>query len=99
MATRREIHPAMLLPDGQVLAAGGDNSTGSLSSAELYNPATGTWTQTGSMNVARAGFTAPLLQAGQGLVAGGASNGTANAGPSAQLSTPATATSTTTGSA
>ena len=35
-----------LLPNGQVLVAGGSGDSGELSSAELYNPATGTWTVT-----------------------------------------------------
>jgi uncharacterized protein YceK len=41
-----------LLTDGRVLVTGGTNgsvSPGSLSSAEIYDPATGQWTLTGSM--------------------------------------------------
>jgi hypothetical protein len=66
---------ATLLTNGQVLVAGGldhiDYTDYSLSSAELYNPTTGTWTNTGSLNVARYGHTATLLFNGQVLVAGG----------------------------
>jgi len=67
-----------LLTNGQVLAAGGffsepDYQPGTLASAELYNPATGAWTRTGSMVNARSGFTATLLLNGQVLVAGGTS--------------------------
>src|SRR5689334_24856139 len=50
---------------GQVLLAGGDQdgTTATVtSSAELYHPATGTWSATGSMTTARAGHTATLLQ-------------------------------------
>ena len=46
-------HTATLLLNGQVLVSGGANITGSLATAELYDPATGTWMATGSMAVAR----------------------------------------------
>jgi hypothetical protein len=72
----------MLLPNGQVLAAGGD---GFLTSAELYNPATGTWTatdsmpvgndltwaSTGNMKVSGLDETVTVLLNGQVLFAGG----------------------------
>jgi hypothetical protein len=57
-----------------VLIAGGYNA-GYLASAELYNPATGTFTPTGSMNTARAGPTATLLNNGMVLIAGGTGPG------------------------
>jgi N-acetylneuraminic acid mutarotase len=89
---------ATLLPNGQVLVAGGEafDAYGvniiALASAELYNPATGTWTLTGSLNVARYDHSATLLQNGQVLVAGG--YGLA----SAELYNPATGQWTLTGS-
>ncbi len=70
----RFAHTATLLPNGKVLVAGGLNGFpgGSiLSSAELYDPATGTWTATGSLNTARVRHTAMLLPNGKVLVAGG----------------------------
>src|SRR5437868_6258816 len=76
MTPPRGYQTATLLPNGQVLVAGGENSSGALSSAELFNPATDTFSPTGSMNVTRAGQNATLLQDGQVLVAGGSCCGT-----------------------
>src|SRR5207247_3243078 len=61
------------LQNGMVLVAGGQDSNFNIPSAtaELYDPASGTWTATGSLNTARAGHTATLLQNGMVLVAGG----------------------------
>ena len=46
MSVPRALHGATLLPNGQVLVAGGTNVT---TSAELYDPSKGTWTTTGSL--------------------------------------------------
>jgi hypothetical protein len=79
IATRFNNDTATLLPNNQVLVAGG-LSTGYTTpepSAELYNPATGTWNPTGSMIATRYGSTAVLLPNGQVLVASGCfDNGT-----------------------
>src|SRR6266436_6398683 len=69
--TGRYWHTATLLPNGKVLVAGGYDGVNYLSSAELYDPATGTWTATGSLGAARAAHTATLLPNGMVLVAGG----------------------------
>ncbi len=75
MATARREHTATLLANGKVLVAGGQNGTApgytALSSAELYDPATGTWAATGALGSARAGHAAALLADGKVLVAGG----------------------------
>lgn len=73
MGTARASHTATLLPNGEVLVAGGagGNSLTPLSGCELYNPATGTWTNTGPLTMARYEHTATLLNNGKVLVAGG----------------------------
>ncbi len=68
----RQIHTATLLADGRVLVAGGfDFADQPLSSAAVYDPATGTFSPTGSMATARGLATATLLADGRVLVAGG----------------------------
>ena len=47
LATARKWHTATLLPSGKVLVAGGHNGSVYLASAELYNPATNTWSAAG----------------------------------------------------
>jgi hypothetical protein len=71
--TARYFHTATLLPSGEVLVAGGNDVNGSpLASAELYNPAKGAWSVTGSMATGRGeGSTATLLPNGKVLVVGG----------------------------
>ena len=64
---------ATLLSDGQVLIAGGEDANFNLlSSAELYNPATGKFTPTGSMSAPRGGNVGTLLPDGDVLVTQGA---------------------------
>jgi hypothetical protein len=86
-----------LLPNGKVLVAGGFTSfNGILASAVLYDPATGTWSATGGLAIARAIHTATLLPNGKVLIAGGFT-GTATLA-SAELYDPASGTWSATGS-
>ena len=100
--TARNSHTGSLLTNGQVLVAGGRDSAGNtLTSAELYDPATGKWTVTGSMATARLTHSATLLTNGNVLVAGGIFgiiNGTVTCNATAELYSPSTGQWTTTGS-
>ena len=66
MGTPRSGHTAVRLLDGRVLVAGGggENDT----SAELYDPDSGTWSATGNMAKPHACFPATLLRDGKVLV-------------------------------
>src|ERR1017187_4454393 len=101
MITARYGHTVTLLPNGKLLAAGGYStnliaSLNYLATAELYDPASGTWTITGAQGAPRAFHTATLLPSGQVLVVGGynASSGFLS---SAELYDPASGTWTATG--
>jgi N-acetylneuraminic acid mutarotase len=85
MRAPRALGAATLLLDGRVLVAGGHGGHDAmqpdlLDSAELFDPASGVWTATGNMDMARGRFgTFTLLQDGTVLAAGGAAHGGATA--------------------
>jgi hypothetical protein len=115
MSVARALHTATLLPNGQVLITGGLKSmqglgdfpfgSDSLLTAELYDPASGSFTPTpGSMSVARYAHTATLLpdsgmpSDGKVLVVGGTSDSSSSALATAELFNPTTGTFTATDS-
>ena len=58
----RVFHRAVMLQDGRVLVAGGEDASGeAIASSELYDPATDEWTSVGDLNQARTLHTATLL--------------------------------------
>jgi hypothetical protein len=93
LATARREHTSTVLQDGRVLAVGGNDMGNLISSAELYDPATGTWATTSSLWTGRQFHTAQLLGSGRVLVAGGTLGDPIN-GPTrgAELYDPATGT-------
>ncbi len=64
---------SILLPDGRVLALGGNTASygGNFSSPEVYDPVTNSWSQTGNFNQVRAGYSSNLLTNGKVLIIGG----------------------------
>ena len=73
MTSKRYLHTATLLPNGKVLIAGGIDGSGYTNTAELFDPASGTFTSLSpnTMTSARDGHTATLLPNGKVLIAGG----------------------------
>ena len=80
MSTPRVLHAACRLADGRVMVAGGTSAlqpdvvaaiTGTLSSVEIYNPATGTWSAANPLAGRRLGPALTLLSNNQVLVSGG----------------------------
>lgn len=99
MTSARVNHSANLLADGKVLLCGGEVDQGgsgtALTSAELYDPATGTFAATGQMAVARTSHTATLLADGRVLIVGGVNSGVVS---SAEIYDPGSGAFTATGS-
>jgi hypothetical protein len=98
MGTARASFTLTLLPNGKVLAVGGQGSTAAtqLSTAEIYDPSLNSWTATGNnlRSGARLNHQANLLPNGKVLITGG-DNGT-TAYSQSELYDPVTGTFTTT---
>jgi N-acetylneuraminic acid mutarotase len=77
MAAVRSKGAALRLPDGQVLVTGGQNTFSNadpynfLTTTEVYDPATGIWTNKPNMNTARINHAIAVLNNGQVLATGG----------------------------
>ncbi len=75
LGTARYLHTATLLSSGRVLVTGGtSDGTTFLSSAEVYDPASNTWSAAGTLSAARGYHTATLLPNGKVLITGGYDN-------------------------
>lgn len=102
MSDRRWSHTTATLNDGRVLIVGGRTAqnpadTGAivLSSVDIFDPQTNTFTPTGPMNVARRSHSAVRLDDGRVLITGGGSSvstGATMALDSAEIYDPATGT-------
>jgi Galactose oxidase, central domain len=77
MTTARQSHTATILPNSKVLVIGGIDKNGTvanthyLATAEMYDPASGTFTAAGNMEIERSDHAAILLLNGEVLITGG----------------------------
>lgn len=93
LSSGRTLPTATLLANGKVLVAGGQNigtPSAVFATCELYDPATGTWSATGSMATGRANHVAVRLPNGKVLVTGGYALDQQGRLKSAELYDPAT---------
>lgn len=90
MSAARQKHTATLLGSGKVLIAGGEpDDINILATAELFDPASGTFALTGSMTTPRIQHAAALLPNGKVLVVGGRTGAQAIATATAEIFDPA----------
>ena len=103
MTTPRQQHAQVRLADGRVLVAGGDRGSANgyvgVVTCEVFDPATGTFSPTGSMATPRAAFALAALFDGRVLAIGGNSNATGSPVHAAEVYDPATGSWTSVGTA
>jgi MYXO-CTERM domain-containing protein len=99
MTTARAWHTLVGLQTGRVLAASGQTlpscptcSPQPTKTAELYDPGSGTWAATGSLQRARRFHTTAVLSSGKALAVGGESDTSGLSGSTAELYDPAAGT-------
>ncbi len=72
MKVQRAFFAMTLLPNGKVLVSGGqDSNYNAIGSAELYDPASGTWTDAGTLITPRWNHTSTLMTNGNVMLVGG----------------------------
>src|SRR5437870_5011099 len=76
LGVARQGHTATLLADGRILLIGGENASGPVSQAEIFDPATASFSVAATSLAARTDHTATLLADGRVLVTGGRHNDT-----------------------
>jgi hypothetical protein len=80
----------ILLDNGRVLVVGGGGVTNQTALAELYNPATGTWSVAGSLNKGRSNHAIARLADGRVMAVGGYGSNYSGALKSVEIYNPAT---------
>ena len=88
MVSARGHHTATRLPSGKVLVAGGYYSGSAIASAEVYDPATNSWSSVSTMPTPRYNHTATLLLSGRLLITGGYNSSSGTPLSSTALYTP-----------
>lgn len=89
----RMLHTATLLPDGRVFVAGGQSGAAvstALTSCEIFDPATDTWSAAASMTHARTAHAAVLLPDGRVFVMGGQNTSITNPENTSEIYDPGT---------
>ena len=82
---KAKVRVNMMMTNGAVLVAGGINGSITLSSAELFEPTSGSFVPTGNMETVRSEHAATLLGNGNVLITGGINTNTLHSLATAEL--------------